>query len=297
MRAESPPDIEMEDAFASWSTEKVDANNEESTEASSEAGSEANNEAGSEAGSEASSEASSEGFRASISVRSSPRILRGHEGIVTGVAFSPDGLMVASRSSDNIIRLWDVESGEVIKMVRAGGTVYGFAFSPREHAILILFKPRLDSSGSVVKELSLSTWLATFHFTVQGSVCHFAYSPDGCTLAAAFNTTTVSVWETRTAGRTQKFKNHDFKTKKGLQSVVAIAPDGKMLASGSEDGTIWMWRVETQRMVYKLEAREKRISSLVFAPDGRTFASSFNDEIAIRDVSTGDDVQISIVTE
>ena len=38
--------------------------------------------------------------------------LQGHSDRVTGVAFSPDGAMIASSSWDNSVRVWEVASGE-----------------------------------------------------------------------------------------------------------------------------------------------------------------------------------------
>ena len=38
--------------------------------------------------------------------------LQGHSDKVTGVAFSPDGAMIASSSWDQSVRVWEVASGE-----------------------------------------------------------------------------------------------------------------------------------------------------------------------------------------
>ncbi|CAG7854439.1 SubName: Full=Related to WD40-repeat protein (Notchless protein) {ECO:0000313/EMBL:CCA75614.1} [Serendipita indica DSM 11827] len=58
--------------------------------------------------------------------------LRGHTGLVTTVAFSPDGLQIVSSSYDNTIRLWDAETGQSLGEPLRGHTnsVNAVAFSP-----------------------------------------------------------------------------------------------------------------------------------------------------------------------
>ncbi|MCI5208726.1 MAG: hypothetical protein D3910_08020, partial [Candidatus Electrothrix sp. ATG2] len=58
-------------------------------------------------------------------------VLRGHEGRVYGLAFSPDGKQLASTSVDKTIRLWDTESGKEMAVLRGHiDFVTDVSFSP-----------------------------------------------------------------------------------------------------------------------------------------------------------------------
>ncbi|MDF5729684.1 MAG: AAA-like domain-containing protein [Rhizonema sp. PD38] len=178
---------------------------------------------------------------------------------VNSVVFSPDGLMIASDSSDNTVRLWNL-SGQLLHTLKghSGQGVKIVVFSP--DGLMI-------ASGGTDNTVKLWNLSGQLLHTLEGhSGDGVVFSPDGQTIATGSNDT-VKLWNL--SGQ----ELHTLNGHSGSVNSVVFSPDGQMIATGSSDNTVKLWNLSGQ-LLDTLEGHGDRVNSVVFSPDGKTIASS-----------------------
>ncbi|HEY9621736.1 MAG TPA: TIR domain-containing protein [Crinalium sp.] len=194
--------------------------------------------------------------------------LSGHQFSVSSVSFSPDGKTLASGSWDNSIKLWNVETGELIRTLPGHqSSVRSVSFSPDGKTL---------ASGSGDKTIKL--WnvetgeLIRTLMGHQSSVRSMSLSSDGKTLASGSDDNSIKLWNVETGELIGTLTGHLY----GVWSV-SFSPDGKTLASGSGDKTIKLWNMDTGELIGTLTGHQSSVWSVSFSPDGKTLASGSAD--------------------
>jgi WD40 repeat protein len=250
----------------------------------------------------------------------------GHVNPVASVVLAPDGRTLVSASVDGIIKLWDATTTPGPMLTPLERRALALALAPDGKAAVLdqggtlrFFDPptgrqqrslglgkgpavlvcgAIAPGGKIVaisdiqscSILDSTSGKELHHFPTGDAVNYtMTFSPNAQVLAVGRGSNKsgeVVLWDVVSGARRATLKGH-------TNRVVSLAfsPDGRTLASGSEDQTVKLWNVGEGKEITTLQDHNKGVSAVTYSRDGTKLATAGGDTLVIREAATGKALQ------
>ena len=239
---------------------------------------------------------------------------QGHSNQISHIVISPNGKFLASSSRDKTVRLWDVNNGEEVKSFSEELSVItspAIAFSPDSQTLAI----SANLSEQVqFWDLQNERWLQPLLLnkvmasTARSSVYAATYEPRQIKydpthdILAVTRDDGVHLWDLKTRKQLRVLKGHKYIDSESFTTTERIrglefTADGRLLFTGSQDGTIKIREVETGIELRTISVASigssgwpsEGLQDIAISPDGQQVASIVGSpgNLSLWDVETG----------
>ena len=217
------------------------------------------------------------------------RTLPGHQKTISQIKYSPDGKIIASSSWDKTIKLWNVETGELINTLPHKDAVNSITFSRDSQSLISGTEDNNIYIWNIFAQPKI-TKVLTGH---TDSIKVVTVSPNGLSsngdeiIASAGYDNKIKLWSI--AGELlQTIDAHNLAI-----TSLAFTPDSQTLASSSWDNTIKLWSIadagKNSTLLHALTGHQDGVTTISFNSDGTLLASGSGDrDIKLWNTETGE---------
>ncbi len=203
----------------------------------------------------------------------------GHSETVTALALSPDGKTLVTGSRDKSIRVWDLNTTKVIRMLQ-GHT---------EEITSLAFSRDGTQLASASKDQNIRIWNLSSTDEHRNFVGHDGYvwsavfSNDGKFFASGGADRQIIIRNTATGDIIKKIDAH-----KLAVTALAYNPDGSQLVSAGGDQLVKLWNAKTGELIKEFKGHTSAVMAVAFSGDGKQILSGGADkEARLWDVEKG----------
>lgn len=190
---------------------------------------------------------------------------RGHQRGIQALDFNNSRSLLISTGKDDVVKVWDAvgASASALRTIPGeGANFYGARFIGKTSN----FGVGILSYGA--REYSASSGAVLGFFPTKQSIQDVDYTSDGTRMAAGGRDGVVTVWTPGKRKRLASLAGHD-----GWIFHVRFSPNGRLLASSSDDRTVRIWDTKTFQPVAVLEGQASFGAPLAWTADGKYLLS------------------------
>ncbi|GAB2277932.1 hypothetical protein Dimus_012631 [Dionaea muscipula] len=193
------------------------------------------------------------------------------EQALTVVKFHPDNANIfLCGGSRGLLKLWDIRAGKPVHgYVRPLGSILDVEFTADGKQ----FISSSDVSGSNISENSLIVWDISREIPLSNQVYAEAYTcpcvrrhPFEPFFVAQSNGNYIAIFSSKHPYRLDKYKRYESHGVFGFPIKCEFNTDGKILASGSSDGHIYFYNVQSSKVMRKFKAHDQPCVDIAFHP-------------------------------
>ncbi len=196
----------------------------------------------------------------------------GHTSRVTGVAWHPNGDLIATTSYDHTCIIWNPHTGKKLTtLTDHTDWVTGVAWHPDGTRIATTS----DDHTCIIWNPHTGEKLTTLTDHTDW-VTGIAWHPTDNLIATTSNDHTCIIWNPNTAQKLTTLTDHT-----AAVTGVAWHPDGTRIATASNDRTCIIWNPHTGEKLTTLTDHTAAVTGVAWHPDGTRIATASNDRTCI----------------
>ncbi|MBI1314020.1 hypothetical protein GC176_22220 [bacterium] len=177
-----------------------------------------------------------------------------------------DDHTVLTGSSRGVISAWDWQSGAFQPFARLQGTISCLDYRADRQLLLA----GTNSGALIVVELKTGKTILSAQSGMHGGKVVARFSDDGDYFITTGGDGRISIYSIK-VGREESAIPSDG----AVKTAVVMSHDGKYVASGSRNGVVAVWEVETGKLIGKTDKTEEDVTDLEFSPDGKLLGVAF----------------------